>query len=161
MTGTSQKTPNIHVEREEFPFWDPPYKWWFLSYEFDCSVLDNCLYSMTCNIFVCVVIHVLQSDHDYTYFDYTYNDYTNIIKGISEMDVKCTLHRSNSNNSLASLLSMTVHWFSWIWSIAPLSTIYFGLSWTVADLGFCTLVENNFFCTVLKTFSWTLKVDFL
>lgn len=59
---------------------------------------------MICIIFVCVVIHVLQSDHDYMYFDYT-----NINNGISETDVKCTLHRSNSNNSLTSLLSMTVH----------------------------------------------------
>lgn len=55
---------------------------------------------MTCIIFVCVVIHVLQSDHDYTYFDYT-----NIIKGIPEMDVKCMLHRSNSNTEVI----VTIH----------------------------------------------------
>lgn len=60
---------------------------------------------MTCIIFVCVVIHVLQSDHDYTYFDYTYNDYTNIIKGIPEMDVMCMLHRSNSNTEVI----VTIH----------------------------------------------------
>lgn len=56
---------------------------------------------MICIIFVCVVIHVLQSDHDCTYIDYTY-----IIKGISETDVKCTLHRSNSNTEVIVI----IHW---------------------------------------------------
>lgn len=50
---------------------------------------------MICIIFVCVVINVLQSDNDYTYFDYI-----NIVKGVSETDIKCTLHRSNSNTEV-------------------------------------------------------------
>lgn len=54
---------------------------------------------MICIIFVCVVIHVLHSDHDYTYFDYTNN-----IKGISETDVKCKLQRSNSNTDVIAII---------------------------------------------------------
>lgn len=156
MTGTSQKTPNIHVEREEFPFWDPPYKWRFLSYEFDCSVLDNCLYSM-----ICIILYV------WLFMYYSLIMITlilNAIKGISGTDVKCTLHRTNRNTKVIAI----IHWPRYCpWQFTDSAEYSTYLHQTI--LGYHGPWQTWVFYTCWKqvvlhyvvNFSWTFKVDFL
>lgn len=90
----------------------------------------------------------------------------NIIKGISETDVKCTPHRSNSNTEIIAIIHCP-RYCPWQFTDSVEYSTY--LHQTQSILGYHALWHTWVFYTCWKqvvlhyvvNFSWPFKVDFL